>query len=107
MSKLAVLVLTVSFWLSVVALVGYLTAYTVDPAFIVGGLGERDSRLGLTLVLGAVALTSGLLIAYHRLSSTFVDRDAYWSAAEVAYAVMLFMALFFGLYSLLGWYFSG
>lgn len=105
--KLAVLVLTVLFWPSVVALGGYLTVHTVDPAFIVGGLGERGSRLGLTLLLGAVALTSGLLVAYHRLTSTFVDPDAYWTAAEVSYAVVLLMALFFGLYSFLGWYFYG
>lgn len=105
--KLAVLVLTILFWLSVVASAGYLTAYTVDPDLIVGGLGERGSRLGLTLLLGAVALTAGLLVAYHRLTNTFVDPDAYWTAAEVSYAVMLFMALFFGLYSFLGWYFYG
>jgi hypothetical protein len=73
---------------------------------VVGGLGKGGSRLGLTLLLGAVALTSGLLVAYHRLTSAFADRDSRWSAAEAGYALVLFMALFFGLYSSLGWYFS-
>lgn len=104
---MVILVLTISFWVSVAALAGWLTVYTVGPGLIVGGLGERGARLVLTLLLGAVALTSGLLVAYHRLTSAFVDRDSYWSAAEVGYAVMLFMALFFGLYSFLGWYFYG
>ncbi len=79
--------------------------HAVDHTFIVGRLGERGSLLGFTLLLGALALTSGLLVAYHRLTNTFIDRDAYWTGAEVGYALALFVSLFFGLYSFLGWYF--
>lgn len=102
-----VLVLIVLFWLAFVAVAGWLAVYAVDHAFIVGRLGERGSRPGFTLLLGALALTSGLLVAYYKLTNMFIDRDAYWTAAEVSYAVVLFIALFFGLYSFLGWYFSG
>jgi hypothetical protein len=97
--KVAVLVLTALFWLSFVAVAGWLTVYAVDHAFIVGRLGERGSRLGFTLLLGALALASGLLVAYHRLTNMFIDRDAYRPGAEVGYALALFVSLFFGLYS--------
>ena len=105
--KAAVLVLTILFWLSLLAAAGWVTVNAVDYAFVVGSLGERGSRLIYMLLFGALALTSGLLVAYYRLTSIFVDRDAYWSGAEVFYAGVLFMALFFGLYGFLGWYFSG
>ena len=105
--KTAVLVLTILFWLSLVAAVRWVTVNAVVYDIVVGSLGEREARLGYTLLFGALALTSGLLVAFHRLTNIFVDRDAYWTGSEVFYAVALFMALFFGLYGFLGWYFSG
>lgn len=103
--RLAVMVATVMFWLSVVAVVAWIAVYSWDDALVVGRLGEKGSRLGYTLLLGAVASTSGLLVAYHRLTNTYVDRDAYWTGAEAFYAAALFASLFYGLYSFLGWYF--
>ncbi|HZC01281.1 MAG TPA: hypothetical protein VE844_07950 [Gammaproteobacteria bacterium] len=105
--RVAVFVLTVVFWLSFVVLVGWVTLYAWNDALIVDQLGEKGARFLNTVLFGVVALSSGLLVAYYRLTNIFIDPERYWTGAEVFYALVLFASLFFGLYSFLGWYFYG
>jgi hypothetical protein len=42
--KVAVLALTVVFWLSVVVFIGWITLYAWNDALIVGQLGEKGGR---------------------------------------------------------------
>jgi hypothetical protein len=98
--------LTVAFWVTVAVLVGWVSLNALDSEPILSRLGQRGARAVDTLMWGAVALTSGLLVLYHRLVSTFVDPDRYQSASETFYAIALFFSLFFGAYSFFGWYFA-
>jgi hypothetical protein len=98
--------LAVAFWVTVAVLIGWVSLNALDSEPILSRLGQRGARAVDTLIWGAVALTSGLLVLYHRLMSTFVDPDRYQSASETFYALVLFFSLFFGAYSFFGWYFA-
>ena len=89
------------FWAVFFATVGWVTLSNWDYGFAVGLFGEKGSRLATTLLLGALALTSGLLVLRHRQG----DDDHYWTGAELVYALVLFAALFSGIYSFFGWFF--
>ena len=53
--------------------------------------------------MGALALSSGLLVLYHRGDDD--DGDHYWTGVELVYALILFVSLFYGVYSFFGWFF--
>ena len=60
--------------------------------------GEKGSRLATTLLIGAAAALSGLLVLHHRRAGG----DEYWMGAELVYALVLFLSLFYGVYSFSG-----
>lgn len=58
------------------------------------------------IILGAVALISGLLVLLERSAETFVDPERQWTLSETLYAMVLFASLFFGIYAFFGWFYS-
>ena len=96
--------MTVAFWVSLAVVVGWIATNAWDDDLVVGQLGQKGARAVDTLLYGAVALTSGALVLYHRLTSIFIDPD-YKSDAEIFYDLALFFSLIFGIYSFLGWYY--
>ncbi len=71
-----------------------------EYGFAAGLFGEKGLRLATTLLLGVLALASGLLVLHHRQGA-----DYYWTEAALVYALVHFAALFFGIYSFFGWFF--
>ena len=69
-------------------------------------LGQRGVGLVHLIILGSLALTSGLLVLLERRASTFDDPYYQWTLSETLYALVLFGSLFFGVYAFFGWYFS-
>ncbi len=51
---------------------------------------------------GGVAALSGLLVLHHRRAG---GGDEYWTGAELVYVLVLFLSLFYGIYSFFGWFF--
>jgi hypothetical protein len=94
--------LTIVFWITVAITVGWVAVSAWDYEFVRGLLGEEGARLATTLLMGALALLSGLLVLHHRRSAG--DED-YWTGAELVYALALFLSLFYGVYSFFGWFF--
>ena len=52
-------------------------------------------------MIGAAAALSGLLVLHHRRAGG----DEYWMGAELVYALVLFLSLFYGVCSFSGWVF--
>ena len=52
--------------------------------------------------MGASALLSGLLVLHHRRAG---GDEEYWTGAELVYALVLFVSVFYGVYSFFGWFF--
>lgn len=103
--RLAVRTLTAAFWVSLATPGAWISASAPGAESIVGGLGEGATRAVDTLLYAVLALTSGLLVLYHRITTASVDPDRYQTLSETFYAFALFFALFFGIYSSLGWYY--
>ena len=51
---------------------------------------------------GGLAALSGLLVPHHRRAG---GDEEYWTGAELVYGMVLFLALFYSIYSFFGWYF--
>ena len=81
---------------------GWIALSIWEYDLVVGAFGEGGSRLVTTLLLGVLIFTSGVLLLHHRRSGG--DED-YWTAAELLYALVLFVSLFYGIYSFFGWFF--
>ena len=94
--------LTIVFWVTAVFTVGWVAAFSWDYELASGLLGEKGSRLATTLLMGAVAALSGLLVLHHRRAG---GGEEYWTGAELVYALVLFVSLFYGIYSFFGWFF--
>ena len=103
--RLVIRKLTAVFWVTLAVLVGWITLNALDDGPILERLGQKGVRAVDTLLWGAVALASGPLVLYHRLTSAFIDPDRHQSPSEAFYALALFFSLFFGIYSFLGWYY--
>lgn len=98
----AVRTLTVVFYAVLVATVVWVALTAWDYGAATGPFGEGGSRLVTTLLLAGLALSSGVLVLYHR---RFGGDDEYWTGAELIYALVLFLSLFYGVYSFFGWFF--
>lgn len=98
---MSVRLLTIVFWVTAVLTVGWVAASAWNYDFASGLFGEKGSRLATTLLMGAAATLSALLVLHHRR----VGDDEYWTGAELVYALVLFVSLFYGIYSFFGWFF--
>ena len=94
--------LTGTFWATVVLTVGWMTISSWDYEFASGLFGEKGLRLVTTLLMGAAAALSGLLVLHHRRPG---GDEEYWTGAELVYALVLFVSVFYGVYSFFGWLF--
>lgn len=95
-------VLTAVFWTVLVATVAWVALSVRDYGAAAGMFGEGGSRLATTLLLAGLALSSGVLVLYHRRSG---GDEEYWTGGELVYALALFVSLFYGIYSFFGWWF--
>jgi hypothetical protein len=98
---LLVRALTVVFWVTVVLTVGWVAVSSWDYDLASGLFGEKGSRLATTVLMGASALLSGLLVLHHRRAGD----EEYWTGSELVYALVLFVSVFYGVYSFFGWFF--
>jgi hypothetical protein len=98
--------LKVLFWCSLVAEVAWLVLATTASGFVFSALGQKGAGLVHVLILGALALSSGLLVLLERRANTFGDPEREWTLSETMYALVLFGSLFFGIYAFFGWYYS-
>ena len=94
--------LTVAFRVAAVLTVCWVAVFSWNYDLASGPFGERGSRLATTLLMGAVAVLSGLLVLHHRRAR---GGKEYWSGAELVYALALFVSMFYGVYSFFGWFF--
>ena len=94
--------LTIVFWVTVALTVGWVAVSSWDYDLASGLFGEKGSRLTTTLLRGAVAALSGRLVLHHRRAG---GDEEYWTVAELVYALILFLSLFYGVYSFFGWFF--
>jgi hypothetical protein len=98
---LLVRALTIVFWVAAVLTVGWVAVSSWNYDLASGLFGEKGSRLATTLLMGVSALLSGLLVLHHRRAGD----EEYWTGAELVYALVLFVSVFYGIYSFLGWFF--
>ncbi len=94
--------LTVAFWAMFVLAVGWMTVCSWDYQLAIGLFGEKGSRLLTTLLMGGLAALLGLLVPHHRRAG---GDEEYWTGAELVYVLVLFLSLFYGVYSFFGWFF--
>ena len=94
--------LTMIFWVTAVPTVGWVAVSSLNYDLARGLFGERGSRLATTFLMGAVATLSGLLVLHHRRAD---GDEEYWTGAELVYVLVLFLSLFYGVYSFFGWFF--
>lgn len=81
---------------------GWVVVSAWDYEFVDGMLGEQGSRPATTLLMGTMALLSGLLVLHHRRSA---GDEEHWTGTELVHALALFLPLLYGVYSFFGWYF--
>lgn len=94
------------FWCALAAEVAWLTISALAGEALSSVLGGKSQGLAHLLILSALALSSGLLVALERRINTFNEPEHQWTLAETLYATVLFGSLFFGIYAFLGWYYS-
>ena len=94
--------LTIVFWVTAVLTVGWVAVSSWNYDLASGLFGEKGSRLATTLFMCASALLSGLLVLHHRRAG---GGEEYWTGAELVYALVLFVSVFYGVYSFFGWFF--
>ncbi len=98
----AIRTLTAVFWTTLATTVAWVALSTWDYGAASGLFGEGGSRLVTTLLLAGLALSSGVLVLHHRRSG---GDEEYWTGPELVYALALFVSVFYGVYSFLGWFF--
>jgi len=92
------------FWLALAAEVAWLIVSSSAGEALSSVLGGRGQGLVHLLILGALALSSGVLLALERRANTFNEPEHQWTLTETLYALVLFVSLFFGIYAFFGWY---
>ncbi len=95
------------FWCALAAEVAWLVLATTAYERLFSVLGQKDFGLVHLLILGALALSSGLLVVLEKRANTFNDPEREWTLAETLYLMVLFASLFFGTYAFFGWFYSG
>jgi hypothetical protein len=93
-------------WCALAAEVAWLTLSALAGGALSAVLDAEGRALAHLLVLCALALSSGLLLALERRASTAEDPEREWTLAETLYSLALFGSLFFGAYAFFGWYYS-
>jgi hypothetical protein len=99
-------VLKALFWFALAAEVAWLIFATAAEGVVSSVFDRKGEGLVHLLILGALALFSGLLVLAERCTNTFNEPERQWTLAETLYAVVLFCSLFFGIYAFFGWYFA-
>ena len=94
------------FLCALTAEVAWLVLATTAYELVFSALGQSGVGLVHLLILGTLALSSGLLVLLERRANTFNDPEHEWTLAETLYALVLFGSLFFGIYVFFGWYYS-
>ena len=95
------------FWCAFTAEVAWLVLATTAYDRLFSVLGQKNFGFVHLLILGALALSSGLLVMLEKRANAFNDPEHEWSLAETLYAMVLFASLFFGIYAFFGWFYSG
>lgn len=101
-----ILVLQALFFLALAAEVAWVGVSVTADGFLSGLFDQRERGLIHLLLLGSLALSTGLLVLSERLSNPFNEPDRQWTMAETLYAIVLFISLFFGIYAFFIWYFA-
>ena len=94
------------FWCALVAEVAWIILGIAAQGAVSSVLDQKGEGLVQLLILGALALSSGLLVLAERRTNSFNDPEHQWTLSETLYALVLFVSLFFGIYAFFGWYFS-
>ena len=98
--------LKVLFWCSLGAEVAWLTLSASAWEAVTSVLGVKGLGLVHLIILGALALFSGLLVVLERRANTATEPERQWTPSELLYALMLFFSLFIGIWTFLGIYYS-
>ena len=98
--------LKVLFWCALTAEFAWLVLGAWAWQTLLSALGQKGAALVHLLILGTLAVSSSLLVAYERRVNTFNEPEREWTLAETLYAVVLFCSLFFGIYAIFGWYYA-
>lgn len=104
--RVAGIALKAIFWCALTAEVGWLVLASTAYDLVFSALGQGGFGLVHLLILGALALSSGLLAALERRADAFNEPEHQWTLAETLYATVLFVSLFFGVYAFFGWFYS-
>lgn len=99
-------VLKVVFWCALAAEVAWIAFATTAYDLVFSVLEQRGMGLVHLLILGALALSSGLLVLIERRANIFIDPERYWTLSETLCLTVLFVSLFFGIYAFFGWFYS-
>ena len=94
------------FLFALAAEIAWLVLATTAYGLVFSALGQSGLGLVHLLILGTLALSSGLLVLLESGTNTFNDPEHEWTLAETLYALVLFGSLFFGIYVFFGWYYS-
>lgn len=98
--------LKVLFWCSLAAEVGWLALSTSAWEAVTSVLGVKGLGIVHLLILGALALFSGLLVTLERRANTATEPERQWTSSELLYALVLFFSLFIGIWTILGIYYT-
>ena len=104
--KATSVLLKVLFWCALAAEIAWVILGTAAQGAVSSVLDQKGEGLVQLLILGALALSLGLLILAERRVNSFNDPDHQWTLSETLYALVLFASLFFGIYAFFGWYFT-
>ena len=101
-----ILTLQIFFFLVLVAEISWIGISVTASGFLSSLFDQRERGLIHLLLLGSLALSSGLLLLGERSSNTFNEPEHQWTLAETLYVLALFASLFFGVYAFFIWYFA-
>lgn len=98
--------LAILFWVIFPAFVVWTVISAVDDSILPGLAGYTAAFGAGAVMIGLLALSSGLLMAHHRRTNTYNDPERYWTGRELFYAVVFVVTLFCSMYFLPSFYFS-
>ena len=98
--------LKVLFWCMLAAEAAWLVLAATAYDIVFSMLGQSGVGLVHLSILGALALSSGLLVLIEKRANTFNDPEHQCTLSETLYAMVLCGSLFFGIYAFFGWFYS-